>query len=116
VSGQVVTFMCDDRGAKVPSPALYNKIGTAFRRSVMSFATEHQIPLVRFAKGDRKADVMRPYLQAATEPGVVAIGMAQEFQSVFTGFDRRADQPGPPSYVFTKADRRVSCVYFYVWS
>jgi hypothetical protein len=40
VSGQVVTFMCDDRGAKVPSPALYNKIGTAFRRSVMSFATE----------------------------------------------------------------------------
>jgi hypothetical protein len=47
---------------------------------------------------------------------VVAIGMAQEFQSVFTGFDRRADQPGPPSYVFTKADRRVSCVYFYVWS
>ena len=26
---------------------------------------------------------MRPYFEAATEPAVVAIGVAQEFQSVF---------------------------------
>jgi hypothetical protein len=30
VSGQVVTFLCEHRGAKVPSPALFNKIGLAF--------------------------------------------------------------------------------------
>lgn len=53
--------------------------------------------MVRFAKGDRKADVMRPYLQAATGPGVVAIGMVQEFQSGFAGYDHNADQPGPLS-------------------
>jgi hypothetical protein len=115
VSGQVVTFLCEHRGAKVPSPALFNKIGTAFRNAVLAFAQDNGIPLVRFAKGDRKAEVMRPYLAAASAPGVVAIGMAQEFQSVFTGYDRRADQPGPPSYVFAKADRRVTCFYFYVW-
>jgi hypothetical protein len=58
--------------------------------------------------------VMRPYLEAATEPGVVAIGVAQEFQSVFTGHDRAAGKPGPPSFAFAKADRRVSVYHFYV--
>ncbi|HSS08994.1 MAG TPA: hypothetical protein VLL25_03860, partial [Acidimicrobiales bacterium] len=115
VSGQVVTFLCDRLEAKVPSPALFNKIGLAFRREVMAFATDRAIPLVRFAKGDRKADVMRPYLEAAAEPGVVAIGMAQEFQSVFSGYDRAAGQPGPPMYSFAKAERRVTTFYFYIW-
>jgi hypothetical protein len=115
VSGQVVTFLCEHRGAKLPSPALFNKIGTAFRRAVLGFAADNDIPLVRFAKGDRKIDVIRPYMEAATAPGVVAIGIAQEFQSVFTGHDLRAGQPGPPRYSFVKADRRVSVFYFYVW-
>jgi hypothetical protein len=115
VPGQVVTFLCDRLGAKIPSPALFNKIGLAFRKAVMAFAEDNDIPLVRFAKGDRKIDVIRPYLEAATAPGVVAIGMAQEFQSVFTGHDLAAGQPGPPRYSFAKADRRVSVFYFYVW-
>ena len=114
VSGQVVTFLCDRLGAKVPSPALFNKIGNGFRKAVLAFADDNRIPLVRFAKGDRKAEVMRPYLAAARHPGVVAIGVAQEFQSVFTGHDRHADRPGPPCYAFAKADRRVSVFYLSV--
>jgi hypothetical protein len=115
VPGQVVTFLCDHRGNRVPSPALFNRIGTAFRKAVTAFAADNGIPVVRFAKGDRKADVMRPYLQADATPGVVAIGVAQEFQSVFAAYDRRADQPGLPQYSFAKADRRVSVFYFYIW-
>jgi hypothetical protein len=46
---------------------------------------------------------------------VAAIGIAQEFQRVFTGYDRAARRPGLPQYAFAKADRRVSCVYFYLW-
>src|SRR5437660_664637 len=57
VSGQVVTFLCDRLGAKVPSPALFNKIGNGFRKAVLAFADDNRIPLVRFAKGDRKAEV-----------------------------------------------------------
>lgn len=114
VSGQVVTFLCAHRGNPIPSPALFNKIGTAFRRAVSDFAEENEIPLVRFSKGARKADVMKPYLDGATRPGVVAIGLAQEFQSVFTGHDRAADTSGPPNYAFAKADRRVSVFYFYI--
>jgi hypothetical protein len=99
VSGQVVTFLCDHRGNRVLSPALFDRIGTAFRKAVTAFAQDNGIPVIRFAKCDRKADVMRPYLQAATRPGVVAIGVAQEFQSVFAAYDRRADKPGVPQRV-----------------
>src|SRR2546430_11299582 len=67
-SGQVVAFMTQYLGISIPSPALSGKIGQRFRRAVASFAGGNDIPWVRFSKGDRKADVMRPYLdrQAAT--------------------------------------------------
>ena len=57
---------------------------------------------------------MRPYLEAATEPGVVAIGVAQEFQNVFCGWKRKTTTPGAVSFAFAKADRRVSVYYFSV--
>ena len=44
------------------------------------------MPWVAFRKGDRKLDVIRPYLEAAEAAGqskVVAIGEAREFQWVF---------------------------------
>ena len=78
------------------------------------YAETNDIPMVRFGKGDRKADVMRPYLAKATGPGVVAIGVAQEFQSVFSGYDRKTSKPGAARFAFDKADRRVTVYYFYV--
>ena len=59
---------------------------------------------------------MRPYLaaQAATgRSGVAAIGVAQEYASVFIGYQRPSS--GAPWYGFSKADRRVTCFYFYLW-
>jgi len=73
-------------GNPIPSPAILEKIGTAFRRAVASFVEDNRIPVVRFGKTDRKIDVMRPYLarQADTgRAGVAAIGMAQEFAPVY---------------------------------
>ena len=120
VGGQVVRFLTEHLGNPIPSPALFGPIGERFRRAVARFAETHAIPVVRFAKDQRKAEVMRPLLEAAAHDGVskvVAVGVAQEYQRVFCGYDRgRADgQPGPPRYAFEKADRRVSCFYFYVW-
>ena len=85
VGGQVVTFLCQHLGNPLPSPALFNKIGARFREAVPAFAEANNVPVVRFKKDQRKADVMKPYLEHASRPGVVAIGVAQEFQSVFTG-------------------------------
>jgi len=118
VSGQVVTFLTRHLGNPVPSPALFNQVGERFRAAVARFATTNQIPVVRFDKGQRKAEVMRPYLDAAKaagRPGVVAVGVAQEFQRVFAGSPRTPDGPGAPQFTFAKADRRVSCFCFYVW-
>ena len=69
---------------------------------------------MRFAKDARNAEVMRPYLDAASEPGVVAIGVAQEFQSVFSGWKRKTTTQGAVSFAFEKADRRVSVYFFHV--
>jgi hypothetical protein len=116
-SGQVVAFMTQYLGLPIPSPALLEKIGQRFRRSVASFAEANGIPWVKFAKDDRKADVMRPYLdrQAATgRSGVAAIGVAQEFQRVWAAY-RRETSTAAPQFTFAKADRRVTCYYFYLW-
>ena len=117
VGGQVVSFMTAHLGCPIPSPAILEKIGTAFRRAVDRFAGDNKIPVVRFSKGDRKIDAMRGCLaaQAATGgSGVAAIGVAQEFQNVFVSARRMGDN-GVPWFSFTKADRRVTCYYFYVW-
>jgi hypothetical protein len=116
-SGQVVAFMTQHLGLPIPSPAIFDKMGQRFRRAVASFADSNHIPWVRFAKEDRKADVMRPYLdrQAATgRSGVAAIGVAQEFQRVWAAY-RRETRTAAPQFTFAKADRRVTCYYFYLW-
>jgi len=91
VGGQVVSFMTAHLGYPAPSPAIMEKMGTAFRRAVRGFAETNRIPVVRFHNGDRKIDVMGRYLavQAATgRSGVAAIGVAQEYQNVFAATQR----------------------------
>ena len=73
--------------------------------------------MVRFTKADRKIEKMRPYLAAQAKTGrsgVAAIGVAQEYASVFTGTERDGSN-GVPWFSFAKADRRVTCYYFYLW-
>jgi hypothetical protein len=116
-SGQVVAFMTRHLGLSIPSPALFDKIGQRFRRAVDAFAQANHIPWVRFTRDDRKAEVMRPYLdrQAATgRSGVAAIGVAQEFQRVRAAYQRETSTAAP-QFTFAKADRRVTCYYFYLW-
>jgi hypothetical protein len=117
VGGQVVSFLTAHLGNPIPSPAIFEKIGTAFRNAVGRFADEQHIPVVRFAKTDRKIEKMTPYIgaQAATgRSGVAAIGVAQEFAPVFCG-TKKIGSNGVPWFSFTKADRRVTCYYFYLW-
>jgi len=114
VGGQVVSFMTAHLGYPIPSPAIIEKMGTAFRKAVDRFAVDNMIPVVRFGKDDRKVEVMRPYLahQARTgRSGVAAIGIAQEFQNVFASTQRTGNPV--PWFSFFKADRRVTCFYFY---
>jgi hypothetical protein len=117
VGGQVVQFLAS-RGFPIPSPVVVGRIGDSFRRSVRSFADANQIPMIKFVKGDRKIDKMRPYLarqEAAGRSGVAGIGWAQEFQRVATCTVTEARNGGAPHFGWDRADRRVTCYYFYVW-
>src|SRR3954451_21186355 len=117
VGGQVVSFLTAHLGYPIPSPAVFDKIGTAFRRAVNRFSDDEHIPVVRFTKTDRKIEKMRSYLVAQAQTGrsgVAAIGVAQEYANVFTGTQREAPN-GIPWFSFHKADRRVTCYYFYLW-
>ncbi len=116
VGGQVAGFMTRHLGYPIPSPAIMERIGTAFRRAVGDYADTNHIPVVRFGKDDRKIDVMRPYVTSQRRtgrPGVAAIGVAQEYQNVFAATQHR--NGNAVWFSFTKADRRVTCFYFYLW-
>jgi hypothetical protein len=117
VGGQVVQFLAL-RGFPIPSPAVVGRIGDQFRRSVRSFADANHIPMIKFAKGVRKIEKMTPFLarQARTgRSGVAGIGWAQEFQRVATCTVTEARNGGAPHFGWDRAERRVTCYYFYLW-
>lgn len=116
-SGQVVNFLTHHLGYPIASPAVFEKIGTRFRADVRRFAAECGVPMVAFGKGERKLEVMRPLLTQAAASGrsqVVAVGVAQEFQYVFTGVKCSGDGQAP-RFTFSKNSRRTTCYYFYLW-
>jgi hypothetical protein len=116
VGGQVVLFL-RHRGYPIVSPACLAQIGQQFRRSVQSYADANDIPMIKLKGGDRKIDVMLPHLHRAAASGrsqVAAVGVAQEVQSVFIASEGQAHN-GIPWFSFSKADRRVTCYYFYIW-
>ena len=116
--GGVVYFFHDHRGKPIVSPALFEPIGEKFRRDLKDWARANGIPVVAFKAGDRKAEVMAPYLQAGAATGrsqVVAVGCAQEFQRVWTARKRATDPGRCPQFSFTTEQRRVSVFYVYIF-
>ena len=102
VGGQVVSFLTAHLGFPIPSPAVFDKIGDRVPPGGRPFADDDHIPVVRFAKADRKIEKMRPYLAAQAKTGrsgVAAIGVAQEFASVSTGTQREGSN-GVPRFGF----------------
>jgi hypothetical protein len=116
--GGVVYFFHDHRGKPIVSPALFEPIGEKFRRGIKDWAQANGIPVITFRAGERKAEAMAPYLDAAAATGrsqVVAVGCAQEFQLVWTARKRATDPGLCPQFSFTKEQRRVSVFYVYIF-
>jgi len=77
-------FLKEQRQYPVASSAAMAPISRAFVAAIETYATEHQVPLLMFAKGQRKDDVVAPYLkQVAGREGIVLIGKAQEKTTTF---------------------------------
>jgi hypothetical protein len=68
----------------VASSAAMAPISRAFVEAIETYAQVHQVPLLAFEKGQRKDDVVAPYIQqAAGQEGIVLIGKAQEKTTTF---------------------------------
>ena len=118
--GQVVRFLLN-RGYRIPSPAGLGHNHDRLIGEIDRFIAAHDVPVVTFAKRDRKEDVARPFLAGAEREGregVVLVGKAQERVMGWRGFKDRADprgQKGHPHFVYRRQALFVNHFYFYVW-
>jgi hypothetical protein len=83
-TGQVAGFLMRHRGFPIASTALVAPMSRHFVAAIRDYAKVHDLPLVRFAKGQRKDDVMHEHLAGFTGTDqVVFIGVAQEKAHIF---------------------------------
>src|SRR6476659_9549199 len=94
----VAAFFRFHRGETFASSALMDPISKSFITAVERFVDEEQIPLITFAKGQRKDDLAKEYHAHfhGTE-GIVVVGKAQEKTPVFRTEKRRIPTPGRPT-------------------
>lgn len=112
-SGALVYFLEQQRGAMIASPAVLGEISHRFVAAVEAFAQAHQIPLVRFQKGQRKEDVAAWYRQRyPAAEGVVFIGVAQEQQTAFKA--RKERQGKRVRFQFSRQSVCVKVYYVYI--
>jgi hypothetical protein len=107
----VVGFIREHLGKPVASTAVLAGRTEAFYAEIKAFAAGNGIPMVEFASGQRKDDVMREqlarFLGSSRTEGVVFIGRAQEKVRVFATTKRR-DADGNSYPWITRASRVVT--------
>ena len=88
----IVGFFRNHRGHLIASSSLMGEMTREFVGKIEAFAAAEQIPLITFAKGERKDDIAAGYRAKFTaEEGVVFIGKAQEKAWVFRTEKRRRE-------------------------
>ena len=79
----VAGFIRFHKGRRFASTVDVAEMGKAFVRSIFTFAKQHEVPIHRFGKGERKDEVTHRFLKDLDrEEGVLYIGIAQEKASV----------------------------------
>jgi len=85
-------FLKQQRHCPVALWAAMAPISHAFVEGIETYAQTHHVPVLTFEKGQRKDDVVAPYVaRAAGQEGMVLIGKAQEKTTTF----RTAKGQGP---------------------
>ena len=112
--GGVASFFTRHRGASFASTCLADPISKQFVASILRFAAEREIPVVRFAKGQRKDDVAHEHLaRFAESEGIYMIGVAQEKTSTFRTEKRRNPETGARYPWIVRASALVNQYYMY---
>jgi hypothetical protein len=109
----LVSYLRGQLGCRVTSTAPLAAVSDAFTAAIRGFSRDCQVPVVDFARGQRKDDVMHERLAAFTaEQGVVFIGRAQEKSKVFRT-ERRRDREGKSYPWITRSTGVINQWYFY---
>src|SRR3954465_4702775 len=110
----VAAFFRFHRGETFASSALMDPISKAFIAAVERFVQQEQIPLITFAKGQRKDDIAQEYhAQFSGTEGIVFVGKAQEKTPVFRTEKRRNPDTGLSYPWIVRSTAMVNHVYFY---
>jgi hypothetical protein len=110
----VAAFFRFHRGETFASSALMAPMSTAFIAAVERFVEQEQIPLLSFAKGQRKDDIAKQYHDhsSGTE-GILFVGKAQEKTPVFRTEKRRNPETGRTYPWIVRSTAMVNHFYFY---
>lgn len=112
--GGVVHFFRKHRGAVFASSALMGPISEAFVREIERFVRQQQLPVVEFAKGQRKDEVAQEHLRAFSgEEGLLFVGKAQEKARVYRTQKRRHAETGQTYPWIVRGTAMVNHYYFY---
>ena len=113
-AGGVAAFFRSHRGQLFASSALMAPMSKAFVAAIEAFVAEHALPLITFAKGQRKDDVMAQHLARFTgDEGLLFVGKAQEKAAVCRTEERRNPQTGQPYPWLVRSTAMVNHYYFY---
>ena len=110
----VASFFRFHRGHTFASSVLMDPISKDFIAAVEDFVHHQQIPLLTFAKGQRKEDVALQYrLKFPGNEGVLFVGKAQEKTAVFRTEKRTNPSTGQKYPWIVKGTAMVNHFYFY---
>jgi hypothetical protein len=110
----VAHFFRRHRGATFAAAPLMDAMTKAFIAAIERFAAREGVPLITFARGQRKEEVAAAYLaQFQGEEGILLIGTAQEKAVVCRTEKRRNPQTGQTYPWLVRATALVNQYYFY---
>ncbi len=110
----VVGFFRCHRGQPIASAALMEPISRAFVAAIERFSHQQGVPLLTFAKGQRKDEVAAAYLaNFPQDDGVLFIGKAQEKAPVFRTERRYHPETGRPYPWIVRSTALVNQYYCY---
>jgi hypothetical protein len=110
----VVWFLRHHRGHPFASSALMDPISKAFSAAIDGFVQQQHVPLLSFAKGQRKDDLAAEYRAAFTgKEGVLFVGKAQEKTPVFRTEKRTNPTTGKKYPWIVRSTAMVNHYYFY---
>jgi hypothetical protein len=111
----VAAFFRFHRGETFASSALMDPISKSFIAEVNHYVEREAIPLITFAKGQRKDDIAKEYYsQFQGKEGVVFVGKAQEKTPVFRTEKRRNPETGQTYPWIVRSTAMVNHYYFYI--